>query len=119
MGATNAYAHEMSVDDHRRLAERLHAAGELGAKVCLSGYDCDLYQELFPTWRKSTFEVPLLTKRRENTPTRNVTEVLWMNYPESDEIGERIAIAPKASQAKSRSEHSLILEARRRRVRNG
>ena len=116
-GATNAYAHEMSVDDHRRLAERLHAADDVGAKVCLSGYDCDLYRELFPTWRKVAFEVPLLTKRRADAQVRNVTEVLWMNYPESEEIGETVASVPKLSQSKNRAEHLLALELRRRKIR--
>ncbi len=42
------YIHEMSDDDHRRLAEVLRSVRGM---VVLSGYPCDLYDlELFPDW---------------------------------------------------------------------
>lgn len=40
----NRYAFEMTDDDHRQLADRLH---QLTGNVILSGYQCDLYKELF------------------------------------------------------------------------
>lgn len=45
------YRHELRDEDHRSLAEQLHA---LRGAVVLSGYDCPLYQELFPapTWTR-------------------------------------------------------------------
>lgn len=45
----HGYAHEMSDDDHRELAEVLH---RLAGTVVLSGYPCDLYQDLYPDWRR-------------------------------------------------------------------
>lgn len=47
--ATNgtAYRHEMTDQDHNDLADCLRAARGL---VVLSGYDCDLYRELFGDW---------------------------------------------------------------------
>lgn len=65
-----AYRHEMSDDDHRRLADVLrHCAG----MVVLSGYPCDLYDvELFPSWERH---------EREHLAdgARKRTEVVWLN----------------------------------------
>jgi DNA adenine methylase len=43
------YEYEMSEDDHRALAAVLHS---LEGMVLLSGYDCPLYDELYPDWRR-------------------------------------------------------------------
>lgn len=64
------YRHEMSDDDHRALAETLHAASGM---VVLSGYACELYDsELYADW----------TRRETATHAdgaRKRTEVLWLN----------------------------------------
>lgn len=44
-----AYAHEMSDDDHRKLAGVLR---ELSGYVILSGYRCELYDELYDDWQR-------------------------------------------------------------------
>lgn len=62
------YRHEMNDDDHRRLAETLH--GLTGA-VVLSGYPCELYNELFQGWR-------YVTKRALADGARERVEALWM-----------------------------------------
>lgn len=44
-----AYRHEMSDEDHRALARHLKG---LRGMVALSGYRCDLYDELYADWRR-------------------------------------------------------------------
>jgi len=73
------YRHEMTAEDHRRLAAELHAAVERGAKVALSGYPSALYDELFPGWRCERFDVPLHGTRHPDGARR--VECLWMSYP--------------------------------------
>lgn len=46
-GARRGYRFEMSDDDHRELADHLKA---LAGAVIVSGYDCDLYREIFDGW---------------------------------------------------------------------
>lgn len=48
-GARNAYRHEMDDAAHERLAGSL---GKLAGMVVLSGYRCDLYDDLFRDWRR-------------------------------------------------------------------
>ena len=75
----NAYAYEMSNDEHRELAEVLH---KVEGKVALSGYQSDLMGELYGDWKY--IEAP--TKKAHSTNTgannnkQNRTEVLWVNY---------------------------------------
>jgi DNA adenine methylase len=73
------YRHEMTDDDHRRLAEMLRA---VRGKVVVSGYACDLYdRELFHDWRRVDREALADGARKR-------TEVLWMNFqPEGDLFG--------------------------------
>lgn len=72
-----AYAHEMTDDDHRRLAEVLHEAEGM---VVLSGYPCELYDsELYPDWDRR--ERPHLADG-----ARPRTEVLWLNPAASEAL---------------------------------
>jgi DNA adenine methylase len=76
---TKAYAFEMNDDEHRALARALHAAR---GKVALSGYRCELMDELYGDW--THVEAP--AKKAHSTNTRpdglkqSRTEVLWINY---------------------------------------
>jgi DNA adenine methylase len=64
------YAHEMTDDDHRRLAEVLHGVRGM---VVLSGYPCDLYdRELYPTWERHE-------RAHLADGARKRTEVVWLN----------------------------------------
>jgi DNA adenine methylase len=65
---------EMTDDEHRELAEVLNSSR---GKVALSGYEDDLYTELYPArkWRKILAPV----KRIANS-TRSSREALWVNY---------------------------------------
>ncbi len=69
---SNAYAFEMSDEEHRQLAEVLH---HVQGKVALSSYHCDLMDELYKGWYY--VEGP-----EKQIPSSKATrrEVLWTNY---------------------------------------
>lgn len=71
--AKTAYRHEMTDDDHRGLAAVLNSCQGL---VVLSGYDCDLYRELFPAPGWSTVAREARTNGRGSA-----VETLWLNQP--------------------------------------
>lgn len=71
-GDNNAYAHEMTDDEHRELAEVLHA---VKGKVALSGYHGDIMDELYADW--NYIEAPAKLCHSIKTPRQ---EVLWINY---------------------------------------
>jgi DNA adenine methylase len=72
----NAYRVEMrGEDDHRELAEALHAAR---AAVVLSGYASELYDlELYAGWDRHT----IAASTGQGGTWANRTEVLWSNRP--------------------------------------
>lgn len=75
----NAYAYEMSDNEHRELARVLH---QVQGKVALSGYACALMDELYGDWNR--VEAPSRAAHSTNTGADNKkqsrTEVLWINY---------------------------------------
>ena len=80
-GDASAYGHEMSDEDHRKLAEVLNAAQGM---VAISNYECDLMDELYPPerWNK------LIAQPRTNHSTKGTrVEVLWTNYA-PDAVGQ-------------------------------
>lgn len=80
------YEHEMTQDDHRRLASALRSVVERGGHVAISGYPSRLYdEELFPDWRRMTFDVALHGTKDSGGMRR--TEVLWCSYPVECELG--------------------------------
>lgn len=76
------YDHEMTDEDHRRLAAACRGAVERGAKVAVSGYPSALYDDLFAGWRRIEVDVPLYGAR--DTKGQRRTECLWMSYPEAE-----------------------------------
>jgi DNA adenine methylase len=80
LGATrgwdHAYRHEMRApEEHRELAEALHAAR---ATVVLSGYPSELYDlELYAGWDRHT----IATSTNQGGAASERTEVLWSNRP--------------------------------------
>ena len=64
-----AYKYEMTNDDHRELAELLHS---IKGMALVSGYNCDLYEELFGDWTRVD------KKTRVNGPG-SATESLWLS----------------------------------------
>ncbi len=63
------YRHEMSDDDHRELAAALHGVEGM---VVLSGYSCELYDELYPDWERAE-------RKSYADGAHSRTEVLWSN----------------------------------------
>lgn len=64
-----AYRHEMDDDQHRRMAEQLHA---LRGTVVLSGYRCQLYDEMYADWLR-------LDRMALADGARQRMECLWLS----------------------------------------
>jgi len=79
-GDRNAYGYEMSNDGHRELADVLRKAKGL---VAISGYHCELMDDLYFGWRRIDAPVKICHSVKQARQ-----EVLWVNY---DEFGYRIA----------------------------
>lgn len=101
------YTHEMTDEHHRALAAKLHEIVSYGGRVAVSGYDSDLYNELYAGWRTVRFDTTLLAAKNRGTRT----EVLWLSYDESEEMG---SYAPQA-RPKTPLEAALLASARGRR----
>lgn len=73
-GDNNAYAYEMSNEEHRELAFVLNSVQGL---VAISGYDCDLMDELYPSpkWYKNIAPAKTIHSTKGER-----TEILWTNY---------------------------------------
>lgn len=73
-GDTNSYGFEMTDEDHRELAEVLRACE---GKVAVSGYQSDLYEELFEDygWNRVDGE-----EKTMHTTKDDRQESLWLNY---------------------------------------
>lgn len=71
----SVYQHEMTDDDHRRLAEVLR---NCQGKVILSAYPSELYDELYHGWRKTSFDMPNNAASGESKGRRE--EILWTNF---------------------------------------
>jgi DNA adenine methylase len=66
-----SYQHEMTDDQHRELADVLHGCDGM---VLLSGYESDLYDELYGDWRCYQRSV-----RTNGNNGRMASELLWLN----------------------------------------
>ena len=71
--STNQYTFEMTAMDHNALAKRLRG---VKGKVVLSGYESELYRELYADWRVDKKEV----MASSNVGSVARTEFLWMNF---------------------------------------
>ncbi len=71
-GDANAYAHEMTDEQHRKLA---HVLRNVKGKVALSGYHCKLMDDLYGDWQR----VESKAKVTHSVKTMR-KEVLWINY---------------------------------------
>lgn len=70
----NAYAYEMTDQEHLQLAELLNS---IVGMVAISGYDCDLMNSLYPESR--WFKIVGPSRTIHSTKDKR-TEVLWANY---------------------------------------
>ena len=77
--AINVYDYEMSRRDHVELAELLN---QCEARICLSGYRCDLYDDLYNGWTTRDWTTNARTPGDRSTRK----ETVWMNYepPQQD-----------------------------------
>lgn len=76
-----AYKHEMTDEDHRRLAEVLHACRGM---VVLSGYPSPLYDdELYPDWRR-------VVRPARDAAANERTEALWLSPAADRALGGRL-----------------------------
>lgn len=71
-GDSNAYANEMSNNQHRELAEVLHS---IKGKVAISGYKCSLMEELYGDWQFVESEEKVIHSVKQVR-----REILWTNY---------------------------------------
>ncbi len=71
-GDSKAYAYEMTDKQHQELAQVLH---NVEGKVALSGYRCDLLDELYSDWHYVE-----ATPKNCHSIKQLRTEVLWVNY---------------------------------------
>lgn len=71
-GDKNAYLFEMSNEEHIRLGNLLNS---VKGKVAVSGYDCNLMNDLYKNWNKITAP----TKKALSIKSDR-TEILWTNY---------------------------------------
>lgn len=69
---SKAYGYEMTNDEHRELSRVLHA---VQGKVAISGYSCNLMDELYGDWRR--IDAPAKICHSVKKPR---TEALWVNY---------------------------------------
>lgn len=67
--AGQAYAYEMDTEKHRELAATLH---NIKGMAAISGYRCDLYEELYPDWRR-------LDKSVTTNGNGQAVESLWLS----------------------------------------
>ena len=69
------YDCEMTVDDHRELADLLLTCR---SKVVLSGYPSPLYEELYGSWRTVGFDIA--NHAAGGKAKSRKTEMLWLNW---------------------------------------
>jgi DNA adenine methylase len=71
-GDRNAYQYEMTDEEHHKLARVLNGCR---GKVALSGYRCDLLDELYEGWN-----VHVAKTKKALSIKSDRTEILWTNY---------------------------------------
>jgi DNA adenine methylase len=84
-----SYDLEMTVDDHVKLAETLK---KVKAKVALSGYDSDLYRELYAEWDSVVFERMTCARPKDQKKCSPRKEVVWVNFPLSKAEQQRLLL---------------------------
>jgi DNA adenine methylase len=77
--ARHAYAHELTDEGHRQLAEALRSSQGLAV---VSGYPCPLYRELYWDW-------PLVTRQARTHSGGAAVEALWLSLRAAARLGVR------------------------------
>jgi DNA adenine methylase len=73
----NLYDFEMTDDDHRRL---LSGLTDRKARVIISGYPSDLYEEYLGGWNRKTFDRAANMGAKDGKKNSRRIEVLWSNF---------------------------------------
>ncbi|MDB4634527.1 DNA adenine methylase [Rubripirellula sp.] len=73
--STNVYGNEMSDAEHKQLGEVLNGCK---AKVVLSGYATDLYNDLFSDWTR--LEIQISNHSSSKKTKEKKVEVVWTNF---------------------------------------
>lgn len=71
-GDSRAYSHEMTDEEHIELSKLLH---RVKGKVALSGYRCDLLDELYADW-----DLYLAPVKQSHAIKKSRQEALWTNF---------------------------------------
>ena len=71
-GDSKAYGFEMTDEDHRAFAEKMHG---VRGRAAVSGYRCRLYDRLFAGWQR--IDAPA---KRCHSIKKDRQEALWVNY---------------------------------------
>lgn len=71
----NVYGHEMSENDHIHLSSLLN---NFKGKALISGYDSELYRELYKGWRMVKKDIANHSSQKKTKERK--TECLWINY---------------------------------------
>lgn len=79
----NDYKFEFTDEDHYKLSNKLNGIKGL---AMVSGYDCNLMNELYTGWRKVKLPV-----KKNNIRSSSVQEVIWMNYEKQEIPGQLFA----------------------------
>lgn len=79
----HAYAYEMTDDQHRELAAVLHGCRGM---IVLSGYNCELYEDLFGDWQRIDRDF-----RTNGNAGRLATESIWLNPATVDALARQEA----------------------------
>jgi len=95
-GDANAYANEMTDEQHSELAEVLR---NVKGKVALSGYHCKLMDKLYGDWRRVECKEKVIHSVKT---TRK--EVLWINF----DLEETAGCQPGAEHRQDSQQPSLI-----------
>jgi len=88
----NVYTCEMTDEQHRDLAAAHNEATMEGAKICISGYNSPLYEELYRGWRTIDIEVPVSASNSQLVDRAKRVERLWLNYGPEEEMGARVHV---------------------------
>lgn len=99
-GDSQAYLHEMTDDQHRKLSEALH---RVQGKVVLSSYHCELMTELYSDWTQ--VEAP---EKMCHSSKGTRTEVVWFNY----DLAKEISCPQTAQPAPKRRKRSSLTPTR-------
>lgn len=76
---SKAYKFEMSEEDHERF---LKVALGIKGIIAISGYSCEMYDDLLSKWRKIEIKTKSFASPRDGRKLPERTECLWMSYPD-------------------------------------